>query len=117
MPRRLDDGIGGLVRLPAAWTGSRPSSPTTALDNASSDRSANPLAHTVADVALGMYAVARYDECDDTSLSSDDIGLGLPYIAEWVHPEFGVKGSRVWRRTRRSVTGPYDTHTCPEPTR
>lgn len=93
------------------------SSPATALDNPSSGRLANPLAHTVADVALGMYAVARYDERDDTSPPNADIGPGLLYIAEWVRPGSDVKGRRAWRRTRRSVTGPCDTHTRPEPTR
>lgn len=59
--------------ISAAWCacpprgrGSRPSSPATALDNPSSGRSANPLSHTVANVALGSYAVARYDERDGT---------------------------------------------------
>lgn len=66
--------------------GSRASSSATALDNPSSGRSANPLSHTVADVALGRYAVARYDERDDTSLPNADVGPGLPYIVEWVRP-------------------------------
>lgn len=74
---------GAWMMTSAAWCaclprgrGSRPSSPARALDNPSSGRPANPLAHTVADVALGMYAVARYDERDDTSLPNADIGPG-----------------------------------------
>ncbi len=72
----LGTDIGGSVRLPAAWTGVatlKPSNGRIPLDNPYFGRSAGPLARTVADVALGMHAVARPDERDYTSLPDADI--------------------------------------------
>lgn len=85
----LGTDIGGSVRLSAAWTGVatlKPSNGRIPLDNPYFGRSAGPLAGTVADVALGMHAVARPDERDYTSLPDDDIDwfdldtdVGSPY--------------------------------------
>jgi len=82
--------IGGSVRLPAAWTGVatlKPSNGRIPLDNPYFGRSAGPLARTVADVALGMHAVARPDERDYTSLPDADI--------DWLDLDTDVRGRRI----------------------
>ncbi len=78
------------MRLPAAWTGVatlKPSNGRIPLDNPYFGRSAGPLARTVADVALGMHAVARPDERDYTSLPDADI--------DWLDLDTDVRGRRI----------------------
>lgn len=93
--------IGGSVRLPAAWTGVatlNPSNGRIPLDNPYFGRSAGPLARTVADVALGMHAVARPDERDYTSLP--DAQCELLGQEDQSHPRARRKYDGCARRTR-----------------
>ncbi|WP_394289033.1 amidase [Microbacterium sp.] len=86
----LGTDIGGSVRLPAAWTGTaafKPSNGRIPLDNPYFGRSAGPMARTVADLALAMTSVGRFDSRDYTALP--------PAAIDWTDLDTDVQGRRI----------------------
>lgn len=89
-PLHVGTDIGGSLRLPAGWCGIfslKPSNGRIPIDPPYYGRVAGPMTRTVADSALMMQVLSRWDERDHMSLPPSD----LP----WTDLDIDVRGLRI----------------------